>query len=374
MTIEIKEVKTQADRKAFVNVQFEIYKGSEYWVPPLKKDEINAINPEKNPAHKYCDAKYWLAYKNGKCCGRIGALINHHYNEKVGEKMGRFNRLEFFDDRNVFEALMKTAEDWLKQKEMKGIHGPLGFSNLDPQGLLVDGFDHLPSVASVYHHPYYFPYLEDYGFEKENDWVEFRLTVSDIPEKGLKMVEMVKLRYGLKTLTFTNKNDIIKYLEKMFAVFNKAFAELPYMNELNSDMIYYYKKKYSGMINPKYVKLVEDKDSNLVAFIIGLPSLSRAMQKARGKLFPFGIFHLMKAMKNPEVIDLALTGVLPEAQSTGAPALFFSALQQQAIEKGVKYMETTGMFETNTKAIAFWKNYEHIQHKRKRCYKRIFTE
>jgi len=373
MSIEIKEVKSLADRKAFVDVQFSIYKGSKFWVPPLIKSEIKSIDPEFNPAFEFCDSKFWLAYKNGNCVGRIGALINHPYNEKMSEKIGRFTRLEFFKDKETVEALINTAENWVKEKGMNGIRGPLGFSNLDSQGLLVEGFDHLPSIASVYHHPYYYPYLEDMGFEKENDWIEFRLFHENaIPEKVLKINEIVKQRYSLQIRHFKSYSEIQLYTQRIFKIFNEAFDELPYMHALNEKMIEFYSSKYFKMINPDFVKVIEDKEQNIVGFIISVPSLSEAMQKAKGKLFPIGFLYLKKAMKSPKVIDFFLTGITPGQHGQGAAALLMTELHKEVIKYGVEAVETTGMFESNVKAIQNWKNYPHMQHKRKRCYIKIF--
>jgi hypothetical protein len=372
MTVKIREVQTKKDARQFVDVQFDIYKGNKFWIPPVRKAEIKALFPDTNPAYDFCKAKFWLAFKDDKCAGRVGAIINDLYNEKAGEKIGRFSRLEMIDDNEVCETLIGTAESWIKEQGMTGIRGPLGFTNLDNQGLLIEGFDHLPSIASVYHHPYYHEHIEKLGFEKEADWLEFRLTVGEVPEKGLKMNELVKQRYGLKVINFTRTKEMQPYTDKLFEILNEAFAELPYVSFLNDKMIAYYKEKYFSFINPHFVKLVEDKTGNIIAFIIGVPSLSEAMQKANGSLFPFGFIHILKAMKKPEVLDLMLTGVLPHAQNMGAPAIFFTELQKECIKRNVHYMETTGMFETNTKAITHWKSYEHIQHKRRRCYIKMF--
>ena len=373
MSVEIKEVVTPADRKAFVNLESDIYKGNKYWVPHIKSDEVKALIPEFNPAFEFCKAKFWLAYKNGKCVGRIGGIINELYNEKTGEKLGRFTRPEFVDDPEVSSKLFETVETWVKEQGMSGIHGPLGFSNLDHQALLIEGFDHLPSIASVYHLPHYKRHIEKLGYEKQVDWIEFRLTLGDsIPEKAMKLNQMVKKRYGLNVVTFRKQEELKPYANKVFDVLNDAFKDLFAVAPLNEKMIKYYTTRYFNMLNPKFVKVITDKDENVVGFIVGLPSLSEAMQKAKGKLFPFGFWYIMKALKRPKVVDLLLTGIKPEFQGMGAPALLITELQKTLIEHGVKYVETTGMIETNQKAIQHWKNYEHIQHKRKRCFIKQF--
>lgn len=365
--IEIKEVISAADRKNFVNVQFDLYKGNEFWVPPMKSDELKQLSKDTNPAFDFCDAKFWTAWKDGKCVGRIGAIINKDYNEKTGKKYGRFSRFEVIDDKEVSDALFEIAEDWLKEQGMEVVHGPLGFNNLDNQGLLIEGFDYLPSIASVMHFPYMQKLIEDRGYEKENDWVEFRLKIEEVPEKATRLVEIIKKRNNLEVIHFKEKSEMSEYLKDVFHLLNKAFDELPYVTPFSDRIIEHASKKYMDVLQPQYIVVIK-KDGELVAFIVGLPSLSKAMQKAKGKLFPFGFMHIMKALKNPEEMDLLLTGVDPHYQKLGLPAILISELQSSMIKSGVKYVETTGMFETNLKGATTWKNYDHIQHKRRRCF------
>ncbi|MDD5571529.1 MAG: N-acetyltransferase [Bacteroidales bacterium] len=371
MSVEIKEVITRKDIRQFVDFQFELYKDSEYWVPPLKADEVKSLLPGHNPAFGFCKSKFWLAYKDNKCVGRIGGIINEKYIEKINEKIARFSRIEFVDDFEVSAKLLETAEKWAKEQGMTAIHGPLGFTNLDHQAILIEGFDYLPSVASEYHFPYYKEHLEKAGYEKEIDWIEFRLTMpKEIPEKAIKLCETIKKRYNLTAKSFLSTKDLLIYASDMFELLNKAFAELFSVVAFDEKMVQYYKKKYMKMLNPKFVKIVFDADYKVVGFIIGVPSLSKAMQKAKGKLFPFGIFYIMKALKNPKEIDLFLTAVDPQLQGMGLPSILISEQMQTILENGITHVETTGMIETNQKAIQHWKNYEHVQHKRKRCFKK----
>ncbi len=369
--IEIKEVISERDKREFVDFQFRLYKKNEYWVPPMKSDELKQLSPETNPAFDFCDAKFWTAWKNKKCVGRIGAIINKDYNKKIGVEMGRFTRFECVDDSEVSSKLFKTAEKWIKKQGMKGVHGPLGFTNLDNQGLLIEGFDYLPSIASVMHWPYMQKLIEDLGYEKENDWVEFRLKIEEIPEKATRLVDIIKKRNNLEVIHFKEKSDMKLYLNDVFHLLNKAFDELPYVAPFSDKLIESASKKYMDVLLPKYIVVIK-KDGKLVAFIVGLPSLSKAMQKARGKLLPLGAIHIMKALKNPEVMDLLLTGVDPQYQKLGLPAILINELQQSMLENGVKYVETTGMFETNLKGATTWKNYDHVQHKRRRCFVKMF--
>jgi hypothetical protein len=368
MSVEIKEVKTKSDIKQFVKLPFEIYKNNKFWVPPIIADEQKALTSETNPAFDFSDAKFFLAFKNGECLGRVGAIINKSYNEKVNEKYGRINRMEFFDDFEVSSALLDKVIVWFKEKGMNKIHGPLGFTNLDTQGLLIEGFDHLPSVASVYHHAYYQEHFNKMGFEKENDWVEFRLTIGEqATKKATRGAALITSRYGFEVLKFNTTKELEPYGKEVFKILNEAFQELPYVTKFNDKMIGLYSKKYFKIIDPKYVRLIKDGDK-LIAFVVGMPSLSEAMQKVKGKLFPFGFLKIMKALKTPTVIDTLLTGVMPEYHSKGAAVILYAELQNEMLNNGLNTIETTGIFEDNNAVISNWKNYEHIQHKRRRCY------
>ncbi len=361
------------DLKKFAQFPYDLYHTNPYWVPPRIGDELKALQPVTNPAFKICEAKFWLAIKDCKVAGRIGAIINKQYNDKTGEQMCRISRLEFIDDKNVSKALLDTAEKWAKEKGMDGTHGPLGFTNLDHQAILIEGFDHLPSIASEYHLPYYRRHLEEAGYGKEMDWVEFRLKLEkEIPEKALKLNDMIQRRYHLKVVHFNNRMEMKAYAPKILALLNVAFGELFSFVAMDEELSEFYINKYFSILNPKFVKVIEDKDASIIGFIISLPSLSHAMQKSKGKLFPFGWYHLSKALKRPKVVDLLLTGIHPDWQAQGVSAILITELQKVMQEHGVEYVETTGMLETNEKAINHWKNYNHIQHKRKRCFRKMF--
>lgn len=372
MSVEIREVRSTSDARQFVKVQFDIYKGNKFWVPPLKIAEVKSMFPASNPAFEFCKAKFWLAFKNGRCMGRIGAILNEAYNKKTGEKMVRFTRLEAFDDAEVFKGLINAAEEWARQQGAVGVHGPLGFANLDTQGLLVEGFDHLQSIGSVYHHAYYHQHLEKLGYAKEIDWVEFRLTVGEAAvEKANRGAALIQKRYGVEVVHFKKTQELLPHAQVLFSILNDAFSELPFVAELTPRMMEFYKEKYLKLLNPEFVKMVKLK-GELVGFIVGLPSLSEAMQKANGRLFPFGFWHILKALKGKDVMDQLLTGVKKEVMSTGAGVILMAEIQKVMLAKGLKYIETTGIFETNSNAISNWKNYEHIQHKRKRVYRKMF--
>lgn len=366
--IRIKEVVDSQDIKDFVEIQFNIYKNDLMWVPPIIKEERKAYSPITNPALKFYETKFWTAWKDGKCVGRIGAIINEEYNRKINRKMGRFTRMEFIDDKEVSGELFATAENWMLEKGLEAVHGPLGFTNLDHQGLLVEGFDHLPSIASVYHKPYYHKHIEGLGYTKENDWVEFRLTLGEAAvNKGVRGAKIIKVRRGFEVLKFEEKSELLEYAPQIFKILNEAFVDLPYVSLINDELAKKYIDEYFEIINPRYVRVIL-KDNEMVAFVVTMPSLSKAMQKAKGKLFPLGITHIMKALKKPEVIDLLLTGIVPEHHSSGAAVILFAEIQEEMMKQGIDQMETTGIFETNHSVISNWKNYDHIQHKRRRCF------
>jgi GNAT superfamily N-acetyltransferase len=371
MSIIVKEADSKKVINDFVELQFKLYKHNNHWVAPIKKDEKNALSPETNPAMAFTTSKFWVAYKDGVAVGRIGGIIIPSRNEKMGEKVARFTRPEFIDDTEVADVLFETVTKWAKTEGMTTLMGPLGFSNLDHQGLLIEGHEWIAAVASDYHHDYYKKHYDRLGFEKEIDWLEFRITFPEaLPDKTFRVANMLKERFKLRSIEFEKKEELDPYKEKIFALFNKAFSELFGTYELPPEVIKFYIDKYYPILNPKYVKVVVDENDILTGFIIALPSLSKAMQKANGKLLPLGWWHIMRALKNPVEMDLMLTGVIPEFQKRGVAALLMNDLWLTANKAGIKYVETTGMLENNHVAIQMWKSFDHIQHKRKRCFKK----
>jgi hypothetical protein len=368
--LQIVEVSTAKHLKDFVKLPFDIYRNNPCWVPFIISDELKTLKKETNPAYSFCEAAFWLCYRGSECVGRIGAIINTLYNEKVGEAVGRFSRAEFIDDEDVSSSLFATAEQWLRDKGMTRLLGPLGFNNLDNQGMLVEGFDHLAALGSVYHMPYYHKHVEKLGYEKEIDWVEFRLKITDVPEKALRLNDVIQKRFGVRVLSFRTKKELRDFTPQIFRLLNDAFEELPFVSPFPPELIEFYANKYSGFLVPRFVKIVLNEQNEVVAFIVCLPTISKALRKTRGKLFPFGFLHITKALKNPEEFELILTGINPKLQGQGVSALLITELQKEMLKTEGRWVETTGIFETNHKAIEHWKNYEHIQHKRKRCYRK----
>lgn len=371
MPVELVQCQTPEDLKKFVQFPYDLYKHNAYWVPPLKKQEFQALQVETNPALRSLQTKFWIATISGKVVGRTGAIINTTYNQKTGEKLCRLTRTEFIDDKNVSKALFGAAEAWAKEMGMTIVHGPLGFTNLDHQAVLIEGFDYLPSIASEYHLPYYKSHFEEAGYDKEMDWLEFRLKLdAQIPEKVLKMNELIQRRYGLKVVAFQTKKQLRAYAMKILLLLNIAFGSLFSFVDLDDDMKDFYINKYFNFLNPKFVKVVENKEGEVIGFIVTMPSLSKAMQRSKGKLFPMGWFHISQALKKSKTADILLTGIHPDWQAQGVIAILITEAQKAMMEHGVEHVETTGIIEINDKAINHWKNYDHIQHKRKRCFRK----
>jgi GNAT superfamily N-acetyltransferase len=363
---EIKPADSGKTLKDFINFPYLLYKDNSYWIPPIKSGEKKLWT--KHPALKFVDLQKWVVYWKGRPVGRIGAAVNRKYNEKTQTRYGRIVGLEMYNDEKAFRLLMDTATAWLKEKGMEKVHGPLGFTNLDTQGMLIEGFDQIPSIASVYHLPYYKTLMKKYGFEKENDWVEFHLKLTDEPvNKGERGAKLLKRRFGFEVFSPQSKSELKKYAKTAFDILNHAFAHLPYVIELDDELKNYYENKYFDVLDPKFTFFVKDKDK-IVGFLIAIPSLSKGMKKAGGKLFPFGWYYILQSFKHPDCIDTLLTGVIPEYDSKGVAVMLFDALHKAMKANGIIDIETTGVFENNHNVISNWKNYEHIQHKRRRTW------
>jgi ribosomal protein S18 acetylase RimI-like enzyme len=370
MSIELREVKNNKDLKKFVLFPYSLYKNHKYWVPPLIKGELNSLRKDKNPAFDHCEAKYVLAYKNGKIVGRIAGIINYRFIEKWGKKNARFCWMDFIDDLEVSGALLNNIEQWAVSKGMESITGPLGFvSSMDPRGTLYEGFNEMPTISSVYNYEYYPKHFETHGFKKETDYVEYEVKApSEIPEKATKICNLIIKRYKLKKLEVKSTKEMLPYGKQVFDVLNAAFEPLFGFVPLTDKQIDYFTKKYFSFVKPEYTTAVLDENDKLVGFQISIPSLSHAFQKAKGKLFPFGFFHIAKAMKKPDRIDILLVGVHPEYQNKGVNSIFMTDLTQFCIDKGIVWAESNGELEENEKVQNFWRYYDARLHKRTRIY------
>lgn len=366
--IEVKAIESKKELKQFVRFPHDLYKGNAYWVPPLDMDEMKTLSADKNPAFEHCTAKYWLAYKDGKLAGRIAGIINHTANEKWGKKV-RFGWIDFIEDIEVAKALLQAVEEWGKEQGMANIQGPLGFNDMDNEGMLVEGFDKLPTISNIYNYPYYPKFMEEIGYQRDEDWLQFKFNASQaIPEKMERINKLIAEKYNLRVLTFDNKKEILKYAHSFFQTLNLAFANLYGYSSLTEGEINGLIKSYFSFINPKLVCFVVDENEEVVAFGLSIPSLSKAFQKAKGKLFPFGFIHILRALKKMESIDLLLNGVHPDWQKKGIHSLYYVELNKAYIANGVKTAISNQQLESNVNAVSVWNNYEKEPYIRRRCY------
>ena len=374
MAIIIKKVSSKKELKTFIRFNYELYKGNPYSVPDLYDDMLNTFSSKKNAAFEFCEAEYFLAYKENKVVGRVAAIINNRANQTWDKKEVRFGWIDFIDDEEVSSALLKAVEDWGKQKGMDTITGPLGFTDMDAEGMLIEGFDQLGTMATIYNYPYYPQHMEKLGFEKDADWVEFKLYVPDqLPEKFVRISEIILQKYKLKIKKLTRKEIKEKhYGQKIFDLINEAYAPLYGFSKMTQGQIDQYVNTYLPLLDLRMVSIVETEDGELVAAGISMASLSKALQKAKGRILPCGWFYLLKALfiKRPKVLDLLLVGVKPEYQSKGVNALLFYDLVPTFKKMGFVYGESNPELEENKKVQAQWSAFESVQHKRRRAFKK----
>jgi hypothetical protein len=367
--ILVRKVSTPRDLKKFVDFPFQLFKGNQFWVPPLKYDEINTLRKDKNPAFKYCEAEYWLAYRDNMPVGRIAGIINHKESERWNTNLVRFGWIDFIDDPAVSHILIETVKEWGMGKGMNSIHGPLGFTDMDPEGMLVEGFDQISSLSAIFNFPYYNDHMERLGFRKATDWVQLEIKVPhNIPEKVERMTRIVLQKYDLHLLKPRKAKEIRPYATKMFTMYNDAFRDLYGFTSLTQEQMDCYTKQYFGFIRPEFVSLVLDSKDDVVGFGITMPSLSLALQKAKGSLFPFGFIHLLRAMRKNDTIHMYLIGVRPDYQGKGVLALVFHELTKAYIDAGIKLTRTHPQLEENLKALSIWKNYDSRVNIRRRCW------
>ncbi|MDE6793013.1 MAG: GNAT family N-acetyltransferase, partial [Muribaculaceae bacterium] len=356
--IEIKTLEpTKENLKAFTQYQIDLYKENPYFVPPLISDDVATLSPEKNPAFDFCESVYFMAYKDGKPVGRIAGILNKQVNEHHKTSNARFGFIDFIDDPEVSAALLEAVEEWARKKGMKKLIGPLGFTDLDHEGMLIEGFQEAGTMATIYNHAYYAEHLERLGYKKESDWVEFLIDVPDeVPEKMTRIAEIVKKKYGLKVLKYKSRSRIKnEYGRALFHLINDAYDGLYEYSHLTEKQIEYYIDIYLGLLNLDLVTLIVDKEGHLVGVGISMPSMSNALRKSRGKLFPIGWYHLLKGLKGKnDIVDLLLVAVKPEYQNKGVNALLFTDLIPQFQRYGFRKAESNPEMETNSKVQNQW--------------------
>lgn len=374
MSVVIKKVSTKSDLKKFIRFNYEFYKDNPYSVPDLYSDMVDTLSRDKNAAFEFCEADYFLAYRDGKIVGRVAAIINHRANETWQKKTVRFGWIDFVDDAEVSDALIDTVKDWGRERGMQEIEGPLGFTDMDSEGMLIEGFDQLSTMATIYNYPYYPVHMERMGFEKSADWVEMKIYIPDaIPEKHKRISDIIQRKYNLRVRKLTDKKDVIKsgVAHEIFRLINDAYAPLFGFSRMTEAQIDQYVNVYIPVLDLRMVTLVETEGGEIVAVGISMPSLSEALQKAKGKFFPFGWYHLLKALKwnRPKVLDLLLVAVRPDYQSKGVNALLFTDLIPVYQEMGFEYAESNPELEDNGRVQNQWQYFKTEQHKRRRCFK-----
>lgn len=373
MSVEIKKVTTKSELKRFIRFNYEFYKDNPYSVPDLYDDMLNTFSPKKNAAFEFCEADYFLALRDGKIVGRVAAIINRRANETWNRKTVRFGWIDFVDDMEVSTALIDTVKQWGKERGMTEIEGPLGFTDMDAEGMLVEGFDQLSTMATIYNYPYYPQHMERLGLSKSADWVEMKIYVPDaIPEKHRRISDIIAKRYNLHIRKLKSKKEVRQsgVAHDIFRLINDAYTPLFGYSRMTERQIDQYVKMYVPVLDLRMVSIVENEQNEIVAVGISMASLSRALQKAKGRLLPFGWYHLLKALmwKRPKVLDLLLVAVRPDYQGKGVNALLFTDLIPVYKELGFEYAESNPELEMNEKVQNQWQYFKTEQHKRRRCF------
>ena len=373
MAIQIKTVASRKELREFVNFPDTLYNGNGYYVPKLKMDEMDTLDPARNPASEFCDFELYLALKDGKTAGRIAAIVNRKANGKWNHNEVRFGWFDAIDDREVFKALIDKVIEFGHKHGMDSIVGPLGFTDFDPEGMLVEGYDRLCTMALIYNHPYYVEHLEALGFTKEADWVEYHVTVPEsLPDKYTRVAEIVKNRNDVHLLSFTKKDMMDpKFGQDVFRLINRTYCDLYNFTILPESMAEKYFGFYLKFLSPKYLSVIANNKGEYIAFGVLMPSIVRALQKCKGKILPSGWFHLLKSLylKHEDGVELLLIGVLPEYRNTGINSLLFTDIFSKISSLGYKWAETNAVLETNQPNQKQWELFEHECRKRRRSYK-----
>lgn len=357
--ITIKQCVTKKEITEFVKFPFSLYKGSKTWIPPIIDDEVNSFLKDKNPVFEYASADFYLAYNaQNKAVGRIAVIVNQYEVKTQGIKKVRFGWLDMIDDIKVTEALLDKVFDKARELSLDYVEGPMGFSNMDKVGVQTSGYEHLGNMVTWTNHPYYAEHLKQLGFEKEKGYFEVSFDLNNVDyEKYKKAGDIVQARYQLKMAPIKTSKDIIPYVDEMFDLFNKSYAKLSSFVPISQKQKDFFKEKYIPFVTPEFVKFILDKDNKIICFAIVLPSFSKALQKAGGKLFPFGFLHFLKARRSPKVVDFYLIGISPEYQSKGVPAMLFREYYQTFKAKGVEKCIVTPELEDNIAIQKLWKNF-----------------
>ena len=367
--IKVKQVLNSSDLELFIKFPMELYKGNPYYVPPLINEEKSIWVKEENPALQYSEATQFLAYKGENIVGRIAVMINHKEEKELGIRKVRFGWLDFIDDIKVSKSLINTAIEYAKSKGISKIEGPMGFTNLDKAGMLTKGFDKLATMIGIYNFDYYPKHMEQLGLVKEKEWVEFEINFPNtLPDKVEKFSKLIAEKYELELVKFNAKKDILPLVDSMFKLLDDTYKNLSTYTPITEEQIKHYKEKYFKFIDKDYIVCIKDKSGSLISFAITMPSYSKALQKAKGKLFPFGWWYLLNAGKKNDRANFYLIGIHPQYQKRGVTAIIFKEIYETFKKKGVKFLETNPELEENASIQALWQDYNPINHKRRRTY------
>ena len=370
MNIIIKEVSTKKDLKKWIEFPNTLYEGNEYYVPFLANDEAETFSPDKNPAYAFCETRLFLAYKDNKIAGRIAGLINHAYNKKWNKNAIRYTRFDFIDDYDVSKALFETVVAWGRERGYTEIMGPIGFTDMDHEGMLVEGFEEFNMSITFYNHPYYLEHMERLGLQKDIDWIEYRINVPETFDPRFERIcnHLIK-KHGYQVVTYDNRKVLYTDALEAFKVIDIAFSKLYGTVPLTPEIIKHALDGYIPLVNLDYICSIKDKDGKIIGFGALVPSIAKALKKSNGKMLPFGIFRLLKALKGKnDTLEMFFVAVHPDYQVQGLPAILINTLTPKIMANGVKFCETGPMLETNAAVHSMWRHFEKRQHRRRRCY------
>lgn len=369
--IEVVELKSKGELKEFLKFPFTLYKDNPYWTPSIIANELKNLDPEINPVFKRADAQFYAAKKNGQWVGRIAVITNWLEIEEQGKSKVRFGWFDVIDDLEVTKALLQKVIETGKKHNLEYMEGPVGFSNMDKAGLLVEGFEHSNTMVTLYNHPYYKDHFEALGFDVADDWVEYQFNFDKVDGVKLdRLSDMIQRRYDLKIGSYTHKNQVLPYVDEMFELINETYKHLSVFVPITKEQIEYLKHRYIAFINPRFIKCVFDKDDKMIAVAITMPSFSKALKKANGKLFPFGFWHLMQAQKKNDKAEFYLIGIQPSFQNKGVTSIIFNEMRKTFTEFGITHVETNPELVDNQNVQLLWKKYDAKQHKRRKSFKK----
>jgi GNAT superfamily N-acetyltransferase len=370
MGVVIREVKSNKELKKFIWFGINLYKNCEFAAPPLMMDDLLNLKKGSNPALEFCETAYFMAYRDEQVVGRIAGIINPISNKTWDQKYARFGWVDFIDDKEVSKALFEAAENWARSKGMTSVHGPLGFTDFDHEGILIEGYDKPGTLATIYNYPYYVDHIESLGYQKDIDWKEYLITVPEVfPEKYFRIAEIVKQKYNLKALRFKSRKEVVdKYATKIFNLLNLCYKDLYGFTKLNDKQINFYIKLYFSFFRLDTISVVVDENDEVIALGIAMPSFTKALQKAKGRLFPFGWYYMLRAISKNDLVDLYLMAVHPDYQNKGVNSIMFADIMPNAAKNGYKFAESNPELETNTRMSSQWGSFEYVNHKKRRVY------